>query len=258
MYQLNNDMPCAYVTKNRQRIKQFGDNVYLKDGSEFELELYNPSRKTVLSKVKINGTYITGGGIVLRPGERVFLERYLDDPRKFKFETYHVDGSVETQNAIAENGDVEIEFYNEKESIPTLNLNYNPLGGLLNVNNTYGTCVSTYYNTGIGNGGLGYKSTTVTSTTLGSNKENGFNNLRSKKLKSSETGRVEKGSNSDQSFKTVNKEFEYLTISKSYWKILPESQKKYEIKDIVSYCSNCGSKRKKTSHKFCPTCGEKF
>ena len=251
MYQLNNDMPCAYVTKNRQRIKQFGDNVYLKDGSEFEIELYNPSRKTVLSKVKINGTYITGGGIVLRPGERVFLERYLDDPRKFKFETYHVDGSVETQNAIAENGDVEIEFYNEKESIPTLNLNYNPLGGL---HSNYGT----YFNTTIGLTDFGYKSTTVTSTTLGSNKENGFNNLRSKKLKSSETGRVEKGSNSDQSFKTVNKEFEYLTVSKSYWKILPESQKKYEIKDIVSYCSNCGSKRKKTSHKFCPTCGEKF
>ena len=251
MYQLNNDMPCAYVTKNRQRIKQFGDNVYLKDGSEFELELYNPSRKTVLSKVKINGTYITGGGIVLRPGERVFLERYLDDPRKFKFETYHVDSSVETQNAIAENGDVEIEFYNEKESIPTLNLNYNPLGSL---HSNYGT----YFNTTIGSTDFGYKSTTVTSTTLGSNKENGFNNLRSKKLKSSETGRVEKGSNSDQSFKTVNKEFEYLTVSKSYWKILPESQKKYEIKDIVSYCSNCGSKRKKTSHKFCPTCGEKF
>lgn len=251
MYQLNNDMPCAYVTKNRQRIKQFGDNVYLKDGSEFELELYNPSRKTVLSKVKINGTYITGGGIVLRPGERVFLERYLDDPRKFKFETYHVDGSVETQNAIAENGDVEIEFYNEKESIPTLNLNYNPLGGL---HSNYGT----YFNTTIGSTDFGFKSTTVTSTTLGSNKESRFNGLRSKKLKSSETGRVEKGSNSDQSFKTVNKEFEYLTVSKSYWKILPESQKKYEIKDIVSYCSNCGSKRKKTSHKFCPTCGEKF
>lgn len=251
MYQLNNDMPCAYVTKNRQRIKQFGDNVYLKDGSEFELELYNPSRKTVLSKVKINGTYITGGGIVLRPGERVFLERYLDDPRKFKFETYHVDGSVETQNAIAENGDVEIEFYNEKESIPTLNLNYNPLGGL---HSNYGT----YFNTTIGSTDVNYKTTTITSTTLGSNKESRFNGLRSKKLKSSETGRVEKGSNSDQSFKTVNKEFEYLIISKSYWKILPESQKKYEIKDIVSYCSNCGAKRKKTSHKFCPTCGEKF
>ena len=168
MYQLNNDMPCAYVTKNRQRIKQFGDNVYLKDGSEFELELYNPSRKTVLSKVKINGTYITGGGIVLRPGERVFLERYLDDPRKFKFETYHVDGSVETQNAIAENGDVEIEFYNEKESIPTLNLNYNHLVGSLHSN--YGT----YFNTTIGSTDVNYKTTTITSTSLGSNKESRF------------------------------------------------------------------------------------
>ena len=61
-YQQTDDKPCAYITKNKQRIKQFGQNVYLKDGSEFEIELYNPSRKTVLSKIKITGEFIAGGG----------------------------------------------------------------------------------------------------------------------------------------------------------------------------------------------------
>ena len=89
-YKQNSDMPCAYITKGRQRIKQFGQNVYLKNGSEFEIELYNPSRQTVLSKIKINGEFINGGGVILRPGERVFLERYIDVPRKFKYETYTV------------------------------------------------------------------------------------------------------------------------------------------------------------------------
>lgn len=64
----------------------------MKNGSEFELELFNPKQTTILAKIKINGSYIGGGGIVLRPGERVFLERYLDDAKKFLFETYNVDG----------------------------------------------------------------------------------------------------------------------------------------------------------------------
>ena len=116
-YKLNNDVPCAYITKEKQRVKQFGQSVYLKDGSEFEVELYNPSRNNVLSKIKINGEFINGGGIILRPGERVFLERYIDVPNKFKFETYTVDSSNDTMNAIANNGDVEILFYEEQNDI---------------------------------------------------------------------------------------------------------------------------------------------
>jgi outer membrane lipoprotein-sorting protein len=89
-YNLKKDNPCGYITKNKQRIRQFEQNVYLKDGSEFEIELYNPTKKTVLSKIKFNGEFISGSGIVLQPGEMIFLERYLDKPNKFKFETYKV------------------------------------------------------------------------------------------------------------------------------------------------------------------------
>ena len=86
-YQTKTGTPCAYITKDRKRLKQFGQNVYLNNGDEFELELFNPSTTTVLAKIKLDGSYISGGGIVLKPGQRVFLERYLDDPRKFKFES---------------------------------------------------------------------------------------------------------------------------------------------------------------------------
>jgi uncharacterized membrane protein YvbJ len=27
---------------------------------------------------------------------------------------------------------------------------------------------------------------------------------------------------------------------------------------LVTYCTECGSKRKKDTHKFCPHCGTKF
>ena len=138
-YQTKTGTPCAYITKDRKRLKQFGQNVYLNNGDEFELELFNPSSTTVLAKIKLDGNYISGGGIVLKPGQRVFLERYLDDARKFKFETYEVDGtSNEVLDAIAGNGDVVIDFFDEYKQ-PVWN---NPItyGG------SFGGSVHTYYN----------------------------------------------------------------------------------------------------------------
>ena len=256
-YQKNDDKPCAYITKNKQRIKQFGQNVYLKDGSEFEIELYNPSRNTVLSKIKINGNFISGGGIILRPGERVFLERYLDVRRKFKFETYSVDSTNETMNAIANNGDVEILFY-EEEDIIDVRLNSYPW------TNDY-----TYINRDINTGGS-YPRYGVTFTTSNTviNSADANINLTSlntsndtvnrpltKKSKSIETGRVEKGSSSNQEFNSVSKNFNSWTVSTSVWKLLPESQRPVEKRDLIEKCPRCSTKVKKSSWKFCPECG---
>jgi hypothetical protein len=133
-YQTKTGTPCAYITKDRKRLKQNGQNVYLKNGDEFELELFNPLSNTVLAKIKLDGSYISGGGIVLKPGQRVFLERYLDDPRKFKFETYEVDGtSNEVLDAIAGNGDVVIDFFDEYKQ-PVWNNPITYIGGTYNGN----------------------------------------------------------------------------------------------------------------------------
>lgn len=265
-YNQISDKPCAYITKGKQRIKQFGQNVYLKDGSEFEIELYNPSRKTVLSKIKINGEFITGGGIVLRPGERVFLERYIDVPHKFKYETYTVDTTNETMNAIANNGDVEILFYEEEDTIDVRinTLSWNPTYKT----NNYNDIIGTYFNTSINYDSKSNVDVNLTSfnDTLGfsnnprSNKFEQKPRSRSlfKKTKSVETGRVEKGSSSDQTFKTVNKNFNSWTISTSVWKILPESQKPVEKTDLIQKCPKCSTKIKKSSWKFCPECGNEL
>jgi hypothetical protein len=77
-------------------------------------------------------------------------------------------------------------------------------------------------------------------------------------MDSIETGRVEKGGSSDQSFKTVDKTFNHYTCATSIWKILPISQKVFEKQDLKVYCTNCGKKRKKDSDKFCSSCGNKF
>ncbi len=259
-YQKTDDKPCAYITKNKQRIKQFGQNVYLKDGSEFEIELYNPSRNTVLSKIKINGNFISGGGIILRPGERVFLERYLDVRRKFKFETYSVDSTNETMNAIANNGDVEILFY-EEEDIIDVRLNSYPW------TNDY-----TYINRDINTGGSypRYGVTFTTSNTIINSADANINltslntsndtvsRRLTKKSKSIETGRVEKGSSSNQEFNSVSKNFNSWTVSTSVWKLLPESQRPVEKRDLIEKCPKCSTKLKKSSWKFCPECGHQL
>jgi Zn finger protein HypA/HybF involved in hydrogenase expression len=274
-YNQVSDKPCAYITKDKQRVKQFNQNVYLKDGSEFEIELYNGSRKTVLSKIKINGEFINGGGIVLRPGERIFLERYLDVPNKFKFETYTVDGSNETKNAIANNGDVEVLFYEEEDIIIGRldnNLNWYPTyvntsGGLTHLTSTNNVIGNNLYTSNVN------YSSNLDITSNNSGKLSFSNNPRSnkyeskydqkprsfaKKSKSVETGRVEMGSSSDQTFKTVSKNFNSWTVSKSTWKILPESQKPFEKKDLVDRCPKCSTKIKKSSWKFCPECGHQM
>jgi Zn finger protein HypA/HybF involved in hydrogenase expression len=281
IYNQVSDKPCAYITKDKQRVKQFGENVYLKDGSEFEIELYNGSRKTVLSKIKINGEFINGGGIVLRPGERIFLERYHDVPNKFKFETYTVDNSNETKNAIANNGDVEVLFYEEEDIIIgrlNNNLNWNPTYvntgsfGVANLTSTNNVIGNNFWTSNVDHI---YRPDTDITFSNSSGKLSFSNNPRSnkyeskydqkprsrsfvKKSKSVETGRVEMGSSSDQKFKTVSKNFNSWTVSTSTWKILPESQKPFEKKDLVDRCPKCSTKIKKSSWKFCPECGNEL
>ena len=73
--------------------------------------------------------------------------------------------------------------------------------------------------------------------------------------KSIETGRVDKGSQSNQQFNNYYGDFENWYFKKETIKILPESQKQISVSDLnKKYCYNCGKKIKK-EFKFCPSCG---
>jgi rRNA maturation endonuclease Nob1 len=72
-----------------------------------------------------------------------------------------------------------------------------------------------------------------------------------------ETGRVEKGDKSNQQFTNSYQNFEYNVSHQISLKILPLDNKNKTTDDIKHYCTECGSKAKK-SHKFCPSCGNKL
>ena len=255
--------PQSFITKSKKRLKQFTDTVYLNNGDEFEIELFNPKQNKVLAKIELNGKSI-GAGIILRPGERVFLERYLDEAKKFLFETYVVNGNnQEVQQAIVNNGDVVVRFYDE--IILPVRTFYGS-GNTYTINTPF---TLTTHNTGTYNPtsftttgtNLFYNSTLTSSNS--SVTMDGFENFSIPKKSSSplrqiETGRVEKGSDSNQSFTYDSTSFNSTPSTSNWWKILPQSTKPVVKEDLVTYCTECGSKRKKDTHKFCPHCGTKF
>jgi hypothetical protein len=269
--QTGGSRPEAFITKGKLRLKQNIDTVYLNNGDEFEVELYNPTQNKVLAKIEMNGDSI-GAGVILRPGQRIFLERFLNEAKKFLFETYTVEGDNKSvENAIAKNGDVIVKFYDEYIQQPyyvtntagynTLTVNNANFGTTYEpsvtytTNNVYGTITTSNstLNATTGSYTTTLANTSNVTTDPGINYDRSFTN----KLKK-ETGRVEKGSESDQIFTYENTFFNYFPCASSWWKIKPMSEKIMEKEDLKVFCTECGSKRKKDSHKFCPHCGTKF
>jgi len=153
--------------------------------------------------------------------------------------------------------------------IPTCNTyNTNTISGGY-VNTTLSNNVS--FTSSSNTAGVNFNTTSISNTFAGPNLRSETSRLKKSKgnsrsevtmdmlsMDSIETGRVEKGGSSDQSFKTVDKTFNHYTCSTSIWKILPVSQQVFEKQDLKVYCVNCGKKRKKDSDKFCSSCGNKF
>lgn len=251
--------PSAKIANSRNNIlKLYGNKVYLNSGDEFKLELYNPKTKPVLAKIYLNGTLISETGILLRPGERVWLDRYIDIAKKFLFETYEVGLSESDKAAIADNGKVKVEFYDEYVTHPYY----------------YGTTITSTNlgNTVIANRNLyNINYTNNASDIIGSNTCYNLTdlNISAEHIKSStsvlsnsakqETGRISEGDVSQQSFKTVRGNFNSWVSTTVEYQILPLSQKQeVYASEIRSYCTTCGARKKKTQWKHCPDCGTKF
>ena len=280
---VGNPNPTATIAINKGRVKMYNKKsetpiFYLKKGQEFQIEIFNPTNKTILAKIKLNSELISQSGLVLRPGERVFLDRFFDVDKKFKFDTYEVSNTNEVKQAIQNNGDVEIMFYSQKEKIVKgpilLNGNqykYRDSDKFTYYSNTIEPNLGFYensiklgsYTSDTTGGDLTFNNTSIASATLdmlGDDffEKNADTRTRSVKAKKIETGRVEEGSYSNQKFKTVNIDFENFEFFKLSYKLIPISQKNVESKDLYKpYCTNCGAKAK-AKDNFCSKCGRKL
>ena len=244
----------ACITVSRNRLKSYGSVIYMKSGAQYEIELWNLKTTRVLVNILIDGTLISSNGIVLNPGQRVYLERWIDTPKKFKFTTYEVENTSEVKEAIQHNGLIQVNFHDEqvKNYFPSWNSN-EPY--YLYMMSYGGTTVNNLYSTTTGS------DRTLNLTSTNSNLVSGMTSdifLNETAKGSLETGRSEAGESSSQKLDSTTGDFNTWTSKMLTFQLLPESAKPVEADKIRSYCTECGTRVRSSSWKFCPACGEKL
>jgi hypothetical protein len=243
----NLEKPSAYITVNKNRLKIYDSKkVFLKNKQTFEIELFNPLTQPVLAKIQVNGKPI-GSDVVVRPGERLYLERFTDINAKFLFDVYDVSDSAETQRIRENNGSVSVSFHGEAPKVYFRRPIYNNYPNTLTYTNS-SNLTSPFlraYNLGdnINTNNVYFSST---------------DNIGSENNNTVETGRVEMGDASSQEFTNYYGNFHSYPTHVVNYQILPESQKQTVAEDIRNYCTSCGTRQRKTNWKYCPSCGEKY
>lgn len=269
---MKNQIAMTAIAVSKSLLKEYqtreGRTVYLDGGSEFQIKLFNPTTDVIGAEVYVNETRI-GAPIIINPGQIVWLERYLEEAKKFKFDVYEVDTKQEgVSEAIKNNGQIKVKFYKERQRDT-----YNPLG-MINSKlnciypnyNTFGlnsSAISTYCcdtgavakNTSLTFGGnLG---TLTTSSFSSEPTSRNMTKMKNLSCNIQETGRVAKGGYSNQQFNYVDIDLYTYPFVTETIKILPKSQKPVFKEDLEKiYCYSCGRKLK-SKFNFCPFCGAK-
>jgi len=133
-YRMQDRLPSAIVTAGGSEKKVYeGNTIFFNKGDNFELRFFNPLKEKIGIEIIFNGQKKSDGLLVVKPGEDISLDRFLDDKKKMVFDTYHIDTNNPVAVQAAElNGDVIINFYKEKYTSTYHSYNYGTSG-------TYGT-----------------------------------------------------------------------------------------------------------------------
>lgn len=274
----------AKLGVNKKLLKEYNTKegvrtVYLKNGSEFQIQLFNPETYNICCEFYLNGELMEDT-LIIHPGQRFWLERYLTKNTKFKFETYEVeDGDTGVDKAIKNNGEVRINFYKEKIAkktpIPCVfsydSYDYRPISVYYNASRELTNKISDNANTAVSKD-VCLDTFTTTATDAITSSVNYCSTISCSELATpivstmtstaaqttKETGRIAEGSYSNQRFSYADMDFETLPYKTEVIKILPESRKPFTINDLPKkYCTECGAKIN-DRYKFCPNCGNKI
>ena len=258
----------AKIAISKNLIKEYKSSnsertVYLNDGTEFQIYLKNPYQTHLGIKIYVNNQAIGGNMLVLRPGQSFWLDRFLNDNKKFLFSTYDVENTPEMKYAINNNGKIKIEFYHEKyvyaiggwpDSVTTYTYNNDTIctcNSSRSLNNPINTCC--YSTVTIENSANAATNSALASTLYDTS-------VSAKNTNDSylETGRVEKGGVSRQEFECCDIQFDYYAFKTENILILPTSRKQIRAEETRRrYCSQCG-KKVNPKDKFCSNCGAKL
>lgn len=272
------------------------NSIYLNKGDEFQIKLFNPLREKVGVQIGVNGDKSEGLLVLNPGEEMTLDRFIDDNSKMlFDTYTYNAD-NPSAQNAVALNGIIDIDFFREIKKRPRTinksNTNSNS-SGYYNTDGTYTTSDSVYLSSNIlgidtftspdvsvsegdksicarPNGYLDgvlqsfdsvntnsrvYEESTYTSN---------FNNISpasfsddTKSLNSQkETGRVERGDESNQNFTEVNYNFETFAFHNVTYNLKPISERKIISQEkIRNYCTSCSYRIRNDKWIYCPKCG---
>jgi len=268
--------PSAFITTNGNQFRIYdGEKIFLTDGQNFEIRLFNPLMKKIGAEIILNGK---GNGriLVLQPGQDIILDRFLDEKRKMVFETYTINADNQiAMKAIEENGSIVINFYNEKYMAPaytTYSTNYRSAGpsymGRSIDNIKLSKSISGNSGRSSGMSALpdlcDYAPESIygnmSNTFSGDDFETGAQmSMLCESTNEIETGRVEKGEISNQNVTQVDVQFEQYPFHTIKYKLLPAGQYREIVSyQVKQYCPNCGLRIPKQNWKYCPKCGEQL
>lgn len=288
---MSNEKKMSGIGVHKSLLKEYTTSkwlrtVYLNDGDEFQIKLFNPYQERIGVELSINGNDL-GNMIIIEPGQTVWLERFLKENRKFLFKTYEVEnGNSDVEKAIKNNGLIAFRFYKENDEPYTVMINNYPSNTTLTnidqiIDFTKSLTGNTSYYDDVNNYNLLTSSvSTINTSYSGANsntkyiagslnlnkfgskcyssysiKDDGSRTTKCRNTK--ETGRVEKGDYSTQKFTTTEFRNPIIFDSTSIL-ILPESEKPYTKGDLQKqYCPECGRKVN-PKFKYCPYCGGKL
>ncbi len=253
-----NQKLAVAVKHNNKVLREDGETVFVPFGSEYSLLIKNLNNTLAVVKIEIDGTDATEGGLVVKPGASVDLERFLSDNlnsgNKFKF--------IEKTSAISDHrgdkiddGLIRVSYQFEKpgqkkqllwDTLDTTNLNmYGSTGGW-----TSGS--SSLRSRGIGGQSVGSSGPQYSTQSLSSFDDVGevYCSADATPVSKSmnEAGITVKGSESNQKFREVtvgeldSKEHVIVLQLKG----VTETNK--PVKEAVTV----------KSKKQCPSCGKKF
>ena len=272
------------IAINKSLLKEFTkDNervVYLEDEDEFQIQIFNDQTTEIGARIFVNDEPIGNSYLVIKPGEHVWLDRYLDRALKFKFKTYEVNGnSRDVQRAIRNNGIVKVMLYRKNSTYTTtyvedlyrtieepywspkiyycdnLNINYDNTLDLNYCDDGVKFSTTAGANTSANTIGSGFLTANYSTATNYSEPTQIKATVGSRKL---ETGRISEGGHSNQEFDYVNMSFDSFAFATETIHILPKSTKPVQSSDLQKiYCTNCGRKIK-SKFKYCPYCGSEI
>ena len=254
-YKMLDRVPSVLITSNRNELKIYQKNVvYLNNGDNFELRFFNPLQEKIGVEIIFNGIKKSNGYLVLKPGEDLILDRFLDEQKKMIFETYQVDSkNKDVLDAITKNGEIVFNFYKEKIE-DSLTITYGTSNIIYNyTTNPYVYTTNTNVNDNLYSNNVQY----INNNTLSCTKSCTNSKINKYETGGVETGRVETGNSSKQKLNKVNIDFEFFPFNTITYKLMPHSTKNKSISDVRLYCTYCGYRIRNSKWKFCPRCGEK-